>query len=205
MKDRSTHSRRQFLQTAGAAAALAAAGSRFCSPADAAALTVSAKKLPFELGMASYTLRKFSLEETLAMTQRVGLKNICLKSFHLPMDASDELIAQTVAKVKAAGINLYGGGVIKMATPEEVDRAFEYAKAAGMSVIVGVPMPEVLQLVNKKVKQFDIQVAIHNHGPGDKTYPIFFWLHGGHGGQTDERTGSGIRCLYLPGRCTGYR
>ena len=130
-----------------------------------------AKELPFELGLASYTLRKFPLDETLAMTNQVGLKNICFKSMHLPLDSSKEQIAETLAKVKAAGLNLYAGGVISMKTPEQVDHAFEYAKAAGMSVIVGVPMPDVLPLVDEKVKEYDIKVAIHNHGPGDKTYP----------------------------------
>ena len=171
MKSGSKHSRRQFFQTAGAAAALATAGSRFSTQSASAALNVNAKELPFELGLASYTTRKFTLDETLAMTQRVGLKNVCFKSMHLPLDASSDQIAETVEKVKAAGLNLYGGGVISMKTPEAVDQAFEYAKAAGMSVIVGVPMPDVLPLVDKKVKQYDIQVAIHNHGPGDKTYP----------------------------------
>jgi sugar phosphate isomerase/epimerase len=28
-----------------------------------------------------------------------------------------------------------------------------------------------VDLVNKKVQQYDIKVAIHNHGPGDKAYP----------------------------------
>jgi sugar phosphate isomerase/epimerase len=32
-------------------------------------------------------------------------------------------------------------------------------------------VPDVLPLVNEKVKQFQIAVAIHNHGPGDKVYP----------------------------------
>ena len=171
MKSPSKHSRRQFFQTAGAAAALATAGSHFSTRSASAALNVKAKELPFKLGLASYTLRTFSLDETLAMTQRVGLKNVCFKSMHLPLDASNDRIAETVEKVKAAGLNLYGGGVISMKTPEQVDQAFEYAKAAGMSVIVGVPMPDVLPLVDKKVKEYDIQVAIHNHGPGDKTYP----------------------------------
>ena len=40
-----------------------------------------------------------------------------------------------------------------------------------MRVIVGSPHPDVLPLVDKKVKQYDIAVAIHNHGPGDKLYP----------------------------------
>jgi sugar phosphate isomerase/epimerase len=53
----------------------------------------------------------------------------------------------------------------------DVHRAFEYAKAAGMKVIVGVPAPKLLPLVDKKVKEYNIKVAIHNHGPTDKLYP----------------------------------
>ncbi len=58
-----------------------------------------------------------------------------------------------------------------MKTEDQVHNAFDYAKAAGMKVIIGVPAPELLPLVNKKVKQYDIKVAIHNHGPTDKLYP----------------------------------
>jgi len=38
-------------------------------------------------------------------------------------------------------------------------------------VIVGVPNHELLDLVDSKAGQFNIQVAIHNHGPGDQLYP----------------------------------
>ena len=58
-----------------------------------------------------------------------------------------------------------------MSSEDQVHQAFDYAKAAGMRVIIGVPAPELLPLVNTKVQQYDIQVAIHNHGPGDETYP----------------------------------
>ncbi len=58
-----------------------------------------------------------------------------------------------------------------MKSEAEVHRAFDYAKAAGMKVIIGVPKHELLTLVNKKVQEYDIRVAIHNHGPGDKNYP----------------------------------
>ena len=78
-------------------------------------------KFSFDLGIASYTFRKFSLEDTLAMTKRLGITRIGFKSFHLPLDASDELISSTVAKCNEAGINLYGGGVIYMKTKEEVE------------------------------------------------------------------------------------
>jgi sugar phosphate isomerase/epimerase len=58
-----------------------------------------------------------------------------------------------------------------MGNEKQVNDAFDYAKAAGMKVIVGVPQPEFLPLVNEKVRQYDIKVAIHNHGPTDKVYP----------------------------------
>lgn len=162
--ERST--RRRFLQAGG----LAAVGSLLAAGSKAAQETPS-REGSLKLGLASYSLRKFSLDETLTMTQRVGLKYICLKSFHLPMDSTLEQIAQVVAKVKEAGITLYGGGVISMRDEAAVNRAFDYAKAAGITTIVGVPAPELLSLVEEKVKRYDIQVAIHNHGPGDKTYP----------------------------------
>lgn len=128
-------------------------------------------KAKFALALASYTFRDFDLEQTLAMTNRVGLKHIAFKSFHLAMDSTPAQIKKVVAKVKKAGLILYGGGVIYMNSEAEVHRAFDYAKAAGMKVIIGVPRPELLKLVDKKVRQYDIKVAIHNHGPGDKTYP----------------------------------
>lgn len=123
------------------------------------------------LGMASYTFRKFPLEETLAMTKRLGLNRIAFKDFHLPLESTEEEIAAVARKVKQAGLELYGCGVVYMENQEEVHRAFNYAKAAGMKVIIGVPEHELLDLVNQKVKEFDIQVAIHNHGPTDKRYP----------------------------------
>lgn len=164
------YTRRHLLELAGAAASLAAAGNL---PAQEPSRPAEAPKRPaLKLGLASYTTKDFSLDQTLTMTTRVGLKYICLKSFHLRLESTPEQIAQAVEKVKAAGIELYGGGVIGMSKPADVERAFEYAKAAGMKTIVGVPHPDVLPLVNEKVQKYDIRVAIHNHGPGDKTYPM---------------------------------
>lgn len=174
------HSRREFLQVAGmgAAASLVGAGSSVAQQARreagqgrrAAARQAGQKQ--FELGLASYTLRKFNLDDTLAMTRRVGLKYICFKDVHLKMDSTPEQIQATVQKVKDAGLNLYAGGVIYMRDEAQVRQAFEYAKAAGMKMIVGMPLPETLPLVDELVKQYDIKVAIHNHGPTDKVYPV---------------------------------
>jgi len=160
-------SRREFL--AAAAGAAACCGLTRAGTADPKSEICNPK---FELGLASYTLRKFDLDKTLEMTKRVGLKHIAFKDFHLALDSSPEQIEEVVAKVKDAGLDLYGGGVIYMRNEEQVHQAFDYAKAAGMSVIIGVPQPELLPLVDQKVKEYDIKVAIHNHGPTDKVYPV---------------------------------
>jgi len=165
-------SRREFLTVAAAGTAAVFVTSNVSSHRQAALAAATPQSAKFELGLASYTLRKFDLDQTLQMTKRVGLKHIALKDFHLAMNSTPEQIQEAVVKVKDAGLDLYGGGVIYMRNEQEVSWAFEYAKAAGMKVIIGVPNPELLPLVDKKVKEYDIKVAIHNHGPTDKMYPI---------------------------------
>lgn len=166
---RQIQGRRQFLQVAAAgAAACCGLGTVAASGQPSAAA-----KPTIELGVASYTFRKFNLAKTLEMTKRVGLKHIAFKDFHLAMNSTPEQIRAAAEQAKAAGLDLYGGGVIYMGDQAQVDRAFEYAKTAGMRVIIGVPQkPELLPLIEKKVKEYDIKVAIHNHGPGDKIFPL---------------------------------
>jgi inosose dehydratase len=165
--------RRSFLKSAAISAAVVA-GARTSPKARAAdrpAAEPRPRPCPVTLGLASYTFRDFTLDQCLAMTLRVGLKHICLKDFHLPMKATPDQLAAAAAKAKKFGLDLYGGGVIAMGNEAQVKQAFEYAKGAGMRTIVGTPSPAMLPLVSQKVQQYDIRVAIHNHGPGDKTYP----------------------------------
>ena len=164
------NTRRQFIKLSGLGLAGAAAG-KIELPGKKVRSRIKNTMVPFELGIASYTFRKFNLEDTLAMTNRVGIKNIAFKDFHLALTATKDDIIKTVEKVKQAGINLYGGGVIYMNDEAAVNQAFEYAKMAGMKTIIGVPAHELLPLVAEKVKEYEIVVAIHNHGPGDKIYP----------------------------------
>ncbi len=165
------HSRRGFLGVTAAAAAGAFGTSATASQSVLSRPSAGAKP-KFSLGLASYTLRNFKLDDVLSMTRRVGLKHIAFKSMHLPLDASPEEIRAVAAKTRQTGLDLYGCGVVYMNKEGEVNQAFEYARLAGMKVIIGVPAPDLLGLVERKVKQYDILVAIHNHGPGDKVYPL---------------------------------
>lgn len=161
------YNRNEFLKLMG----LSAVGAATLSPALATASSVSRPTAEgLTLGLASYTFHKFGLDRAISMAQRVGLKNIALKSMHLPLDSSSQEIKAATDKIKKAGLTLYGAGVIYMKTPEEVDQAFEYAKQAGIGVIIGVPSYDLLERVNKKVQEYDIKLAIHNHGPGDDVY-----------------------------------
>ena len=161
-------SRRNFLRIAGVGAVAAQTPSLLASNPPS---PVKGKDIPFQLGIASYTFREFSLEDTIEMTSRLDIKKLCLKSMHMPLNATPEEIKNMAAKVREAGIDLYGGGVIYMRSAEEVENAFAYAGHAGMKVIVGVPEHELLELCNKKVRETGILLAIHNHGPGDEKYP----------------------------------
>jgi sugar phosphate isomerase/epimerase len=125
----------------------------------------------FELGLASYTFRAFDLDRTLAMVGRLGVRRLALKSFHLPLESPAEKVRAVAVKVREAGFDLYGGGVIYMTNEGELRQAFDYAKAAGMSVLIGVPNHELLPLANELVMRYDLKLAIHNHGPGDKLFP----------------------------------
>jgi len=124
-----------------------------------------------KLGIASYSFRNYNLDQTIQMTQRLGIQNLALKSMHLPLDKDADFIKSVKKKINEAGIKLYGAGVIYMNNEAEVENAFRYAKEAEMEVIIGVPRHELLDLTEKKIIETGIKVAIHNHGPGDDLYP----------------------------------
>jgi len=164
----SAPSRRRILQAGGlAAAVLTQTGVR----AATAPASRPARKVPFQLGLPTYMFKHYDLDETLAIARRVDVKHICLRSNLLPMDATREQIAAAVAKVKQAGGVPYAGGVIYMRTEAQVTRAFEYAKTAGFGLITINIRPELLELLEREVRKYDIRAAIHNHGPEDKHYP----------------------------------
>jgi sugar phosphate isomerase/epimerase len=125
----------------------------------------------FKLGMAGYTFVKFDLDKTLETLKKTDVHYLCIKDFHLPMASTDEEIAAFHAKLKAADVTGYAVGPIYMKTEAEIDRGFEYAKRVGVKLIVGVPNVELLPYVDKKVKEYGFNYAIHLHGPDIKIYP----------------------------------
>jgi sugar phosphate isomerase/epimerase len=125
-----------------------------------------------KLGVASYSLRNFPRAKAIEMTKALGTPYINLKSFHLPYESSPAEIAAARREIEAAGLQIVGGGTITFETDtdEGVQKYFDYAKAAGMPVMVSTCHPDVLPRVEKFAKRYDIKVAIHNHGPEDEHF-----------------------------------
>lgn len=129
---------------------------------------------PIRLGLASYTFRNFSRAQLIGFMKDLHLSDLNAKDAkdHLPMDPAAE--AEALAGYKAAGIRLHAAGTISLATDtdEDMRAKFEYLKRARIPVMVaGDPAPQALPRVEKFVKEYDIRVAIHNHGPEDKIWP----------------------------------
>ena len=125
-----------------------------------------------KVGITTYTLRNFDLDEAIQMIKKAGVKYVSLKDKHLPMKSTSEERKAVHKKLEDAGLVLMGGGVIYFKNnEEEIRNIFDYARDAGMKTIVCAPELDALDNVEKMAKQYDLLMAIHNHGPGDKRYP----------------------------------
>src|SRR5436309_13939364 len=90
-----------------------------------------------KVGLASYSTRTLSVDDTIACCKRAGIKYIALKDVHLKLTASKEERAAVRKKFTDAGIEITGCGVIYVKNDEaEIRRAFEYAKDIGASTAV---------------------------------------------------------------------
>ena len=170
-------SRRTFLTLTAAGAASAALGT--APPVPLAALrrggtgVRSAAPPELSLGVASYSLRNFPRDKAIAMVQALGTRYVNFKSVHLPYELSPADLAAARREIEVAGLQIVGGGVITFEedTDAAVERYFTYAKAAGMPLITATGDPKLLPRIERFATRYDIQVAIHNHGPEDKHFP----------------------------------
>jgi sugar phosphate isomerase/epimerase len=161
--------RRDFLR---GSAAIAGTATLQATPAWSLGISEVALTSPIRLGVASYSFRKFGRAYVIGFMKELNTSYLNVKEFHLAMTTPAE-IRQASAEYAAAGIKLTAAGTIYFTKDEEGDmrRKFEYCKIAGIPVIVAGPTPETLLRLEKFAKEYDIKIAIHNHGPEDKYFP----------------------------------
>ena len=124
------------------------------------------------LGVASYSFRKFGIPDVIKFMKELNTPYLNVKDMHLPMTSTAE-VKQIADEYRAAGIKLTAAGAIYFTKDDDDDirRKFEYCKIAGIPLIVAGPTGETLPRLEKFVKEYDIKIAIHNHGPEDKYFP----------------------------------
>ena len=164
-------SRRGFVSSTGLVATSFAASTRALAwllqpqPPDEAS--------PIRLGVASYTFRNFNRAQLIGFLKQLGISAVNLKDVkdHLASDPQQE--AAALADYAAAGSKPHAAGTVYFDKNEDADirSKFEYCKRSGIPVVVaGDPAVETLPRIEKFVREYDIQFAIHNHGPEDKLW-----------------------------------
>src|SRR5581483_3354052 len=168
MQAREGISRRRLLGTVPGAAALTAAAA-----AGGRAQEYRIAGADLKLGIASYSFRKFSRAQAIAMTKKLGTRYLNIKDVHLPIDSTPQEIDAAKKEFEDAGIILVGCGNVSFDKDDEADirHKFEYAKRAGFPLIVCAPTHVTLPKLERFVKEYNIKIAVHNHGPEDKNFP----------------------------------
>lgn len=182
-------SRRTFLSQAGAASLALAGLSRRGRAADDADQAKKDKYGGFLMGIQSYTLRDFPVDDALVHVHDLGLGAIEFFDAHFSLKSSAEEIADMRQKTAKLGIQIRGHGVNGFSKDHEANRKiFEFAKKAGIKNISADPSEDSFASLDKLVAEFDIRIAIHNHGPKARYNKVADVLNAieGH----DERIGA---------------
>ena len=127
-----------------------------------------------KVGVATYTLRDLPIEEAIKGVKRVGLKYVSIKNVknHIDLSHPSEERKSRAQMFREAGLIPLSVGNVSMRTGEaDIRKAFEYARDIGVPTIVCAPSLEAIPVLDKMVKEFDIKLAIHNHGPEDPVWP----------------------------------
>ncbi len=123
----------------------------------------------FPMGIQSFSLRGFGVDGALDKIRELELHWVELVRAHYPPAMNDAKIAEMREKLEARDIGISAHGVEGFwADHERNERFFRFAKAAGIRNITADPSPDAFESLDRLVKQYDIRIAIHNHGPGQR-------------------------------------
>jgi sugar phosphate isomerase/epimerase len=128
--------------------------------------TASNESAPFQLGLQTWTLRNLDFDGVVSFAKEHGISHLQVIGSHIDPHADWEEIKAKKATLDANGLRAYTFGVAGTSMDHEFNRRlFEFAKFMGIKVIVVEPRDfAIFDSLEKLVKEFDIRIAIHNHG-----------------------------------------
>jgi inosose dehydratase len=157
-------SRRRFLAVSSVASAAWLGSARMAAGADQ-----RDEWGGFPVGLQTISLRKYPLPEAIRHLQGMGLHYVEFSAgSHLRATASDEQIMEARQLARAAGLKISAQGVNRFSSDHAANRrVFEFAKKLGIRTITANPQPDrdTLASLDKLVAEYDLRIAIHNHGP----------------------------------------
>jgi sugar phosphate isomerase/epimerase len=121
-----------------------------------------------KLGLQSWTCRNMTFEDVVAFADAHHIKYLQLIAKHIDPKGSKEETLKKKAVLDQHGLVCYTFGVNATTMDKEDNRKlFEFAKLMGIKLIVVEPknLAEWDNL-EQLVKEYDIKLAIHNHGTG---------------------------------------
>jgi inosose dehydratase len=174
-------SRRRFLAACGGLSAVAVLPG--ATPARAADTS------PLHLGIQLYSLRGYPVDQALQHAKDLGFRFVEFYPGMYPITSTPEQIAAMNKRLAALGLTMSAHGVHAFGGDAAANRkVFEFAKAAGIRILGADPAPEALDSLDDLVKEFDIRIAIHNHGPKHRYNKVVDVLRAIEG--RDERIGA---------------
>lgn len=137
--------------------------------------TRAREKLGWRLGVTAWGLHRFTFFETLEKTRKLGLNYVGGLSFQtvskgLPKnfdaDLTDDELEQIRLKMDDLGVRMPTFFYAQIPGDEEGCRkVFEFGRKLGIETFISEPPPESLDTIERFCNEYDINLAIHNHGP----------------------------------------
>jgi len=154
-----------------------------------AVLAREAAAADLNLGIQMYSLRGYKAPEALRHARDIGFSFVEFYGDMFPVKSDAAAIAAMKRQLADLGLTISAHGVNHFGGDAAANRrVFEFAKAAGIPTITADPAPEAFKNLDELVKEFDIRIAIHNHGPKHRYNKVVDVLRAieGH----DERIGA---------------
>lgn len=177
--------RRGFLHTSGLGLTGIFIGSPLflsgCAPQPGSAVEAPAPEAeygPFKMSFQSYSLRHFeSPDDFLAQAEKLDLPYVELWRGHLAISSSSAEIDTFKSRLQGAGLQPAAFGVERFTADHEQNRTlFDFGKKLGVQNLSADPAKDAFSSLQDLVQEYDIRIAIHNHGPEDERWKRPEWI-----------------------------
>jgi len=150
----------------------------------AAALTAQgaphAERLGWRLACCAYTYNKLTFYETIGKVASLGLKHVVGFNWQkLDPQKPDAIFSEQMSaaerreakkRLSDAGLKLPACYCRQLAKEEACRKLFEFAKDMGMETLDGEPPFEAFDMLEKLCKEYNLNLAVHNHAK-----PSTYW------------------------------